>query len=234
MIRTISLFLTLCTLTLSAQSLEEIIEKARAFVGPEDKIDGVEALYYEGEMVMAAGGPNRGITLLLEKPAKQRLEITQGEGRITMVVNGLEGYMMQENLTTGESGFAPLPLEQVRRFKANALENLYFFKFPASAQVRSKFMGEVDFRGQTVNRVRYIHPGGVQFVRYFDPKTGELVGTETDTGTINTEEGSMIIDGLKFSEKVLSFEGDELANTITFSKVEVNPEVGDDAFAFPN
>tara|TARA_R100000027_G_scaffold38198_2_gene28179 strand:+ start:6599 stop:7303 length:705 start_codon:yes stop_codon:yes gene_type:complete len=234
MIRTILLLLALSSAAVSAKTLDDILAKARSFVGPEDKIDSVDSLYYEGVMELANGGPDRVISLLLEKPAKQRLVITQGDGRITMVVNGLEGFMMQENLTTGESGFAPLPLEQVRRFKANAAENLFFFEFPASAQVRVKYLGETDFRGETVAKVRYIHPGGVQFIRYFDPATGELVGTETDTGTINTEEGKMVVDGLNFSEKVLSYEGDELANTITFSIVEVNPDVDEDSFSFPN
>ncbi|MGE9290613.1 MAG: hypothetical protein ACQKBT_06470 [Puniceicoccales bacterium] len=227
-----SLFL-LSALSLSAKSLEDVISKARAFVGPEEKLESIETLLYEGTLVPANGAQERRVTLLLRKPASQSLVITQGEGEISMVVNGMEGFMIQKNLTTGEVGYGPLPTDQVRRFKANAAENLYFFRFPASAQVRVKYLGEEVFRGQTVDAVRFIHPGGIRFFRYFDPETGELVATKTDTGTVNTEEGEVRIEGLRFADQVLSFEGDELAHTITFDKIEVNPELPEGAFAFP-
>ncbi|MBC2601222.1 hypothetical protein [Puniceicoccus vermicola] len=233
MIRTISILFLLSSLALSAKTLEDVITQAREFVGPNEKIESIDTLLYEGVLVPENGAEERRISLLLKKPASQRLEITQGESRITMVVNDMEGFMMQENLVNGQKGFSPLPTDQVRRFKANAAENLYFFKFPSSVRVRSKYLGEQEFRGQPVDAVRFIHSGGVQFFRYFDPETGELLGTETDTGTINTEEGAIQVDGLRFSDKVLSFEGDELAHTITFDKIEVNPEVPEGAFTFP-
>ncbi len=209
------------------------MEKARAFVAPESRLEAVETLRYTGTLTPAAGGETREVALLLEKPANQRLEITQGQGRITMIVNEFDGFMIQEDLETGESRVTPLPIEQVRRFKANAAENLYFFDFPPGRQVRAKYLGTEEFRGRTVDAVRYIHPHGIRFLRYFDPGSGKLLGTETDTGSVNTEEGVREVDGIRFSEKVLSFEGDEPVHTIRFERIEVNPEIPDGAFDLP-
>lgn len=234
MLRILLSLLFLVSTSASAKSLEEIISKARSYVGPEEKIDSVESLLYEGILKPVNGGPERKISLLLEKPANQRLIISQGEGQITMVVNSREGFMEQKNLTTGESAASPLPTDQVLRFKANAAENLFFFDFPPGLQVRSKYLGEQEFRGETVDAVRYIHPGGIIFFRYFDPETGELIGTMTDTGTINTEEGEIAIDGLRFSDTVFSYEGGELIHSITFDSITVNPEIPAGAFAFPD
>jgi outer membrane lipoprotein-sorting protein len=216
--------------TLSATTLEEVIDRARSFVGPEGKLEAVESLAYRGTLTPAGDGEPREVRLLLEKPANQRLEIEQGNGRVTMIVNPLEGFMVEENLESGQRRIIPLPTDQVRRFKANATENLYFFRFPADRQVRAKYMGEEEFRGETVDAVRFIHPGGIRFFRYFDPETGELVGTRTDTGTVNTEEGRMEVDGLVFSERVLSYEDGELIHTIEFSEIEVNPGFGEGTF----
>jgi len=229
-----ALFLLLSSiLSVSAKSLEDVVEKARAFVGPESRLEAVETLRYSGTLTPAAGGETREVMLLLEKPANQRLEIAQEKVRITMVVNQFGGFMIQENLETGESMVNPLPTEQVHRFKANAAENLYFFDFPPGRQVRAKYLGAEEFRGQTVDAVRYTHPHGIRFLRYFDPESGELVGTKTDTGSINTEEGEIEVGGLRFSEKVLSFEGDEPVHTIRFERIEVNPEIPDGAFDPP-
>lgn len=214
----------------AATPLEDVIAKARAFVGPEDKLEAVETLSYEGTLTPAADGETRTVRLILEKPARQRLEIEREDGRVTMIVNDLEGFMVQENLATGARRVDPLPVDQVRRFKANAAENLYFFKFPPDRQVRVKYMGREDFRGRTVDAVRYLHPGNVLFFRYFDPETGELVGTRTDTGTVNTEEGEVTVGGLRFSDKVISFEEDQKVHTIEFSEIKVNPELPEGTF----
>ena len=219
--------------SLPAKTLEDVISKARAFVGPEDKLEAIDVLFYQGILKPENGASDRLISLLLEKPARQRLEITQGSSRITMVVNDAEGFMTEENLDTGTSRTVALPLDQVRLFKANAKENLYFFRFPASAQVRAKYLGEQQFRGETVDAVRYLHPNGIVFFRYFNPETGDLVATQTDTDTINVEKGEMRVDGLRFGKEVLSFEGDEQVHTITFDRVQVNPEIVDGLFDYP-
>ncbi len=232
MIRQILIFSLLSTVACMAQAktLDEVIEKARAYVGPEDTVASVEALSYTGTLTPAEDGEERTVRLILEKPARQLLVIEKGDGRVTMIVNDLEGFMVQENLETGGKRVDPLPVDQVRRFKANAAENLYFYEFPPGRQVRAKYLGEQEFRGETVDAVRFIHPGNVTFFRYFDPETGRLVGTLTDTGTVNTEEGEMLVDGLRFAGKVLSFEDGEKVHTIEFSRIEVNPDLPEDTF----
>jgi len=234
MIRTISFLLATACFSLSAKTLEDVVDQARGFIGPDDKIEAITSLVYEGTLTPADGQESRGIRLVLQKPAKQLLEITQGDGQINMLVNNFEGFMIQKNLTTDQVGISPLPTDQVRRFKANAAENLYFFEFPAKLQVRAKYLGEDQFRGKTVDTVRYVHSGGIQFLRYFDPETGELVGTLTDTGSLNTEEGLFEVDGLRFSKKVLSYENGELVHTIEFSKITINPELDAEAFSLSN
>jgi len=219
--------------TVGAKTLEDVLAKARAYVAPEEKLESIEVLFYDGTLTPANGSPARKVSLLLQKPASQRLEITQGNGRITMVVNEKEGFMVRENLETGDKQTTSLPLEQVRLFKANASENLNFFQFPPRSQVRTKYLGEQEFRGQTVDVVRYIHPHGIVFLRYFDPETGRLVATESDGGTINIEEGSMEVGGIRFSDKILAYESDELVHTIQFERSDVNPDLPEWVFDFP-
>jgi len=229
----IPFFLFLGLSVAGGKTLDDVLTKARAYVGPEETINAVEVLFYNGTLAPADGEASKSISLLLQKPAKQRLEITEGNNRMTMVVNDEEGFMVRENVATGEKQTMALPIQQVRLFTANAAENLYFFDFPPGIRVRAKYLGEQEFRGETVDAVRFIHPHGIIFLRYFDTETGELVGTQSDGSTINIEEGEMTVGGLRFADKVLAYDSDELVHTISFDRIEVNPDIPEGLFDYP-
>lgn len=228
------IFLTLfffCSLSLSARTVEEIIQQARDFVGSEEALEAVEAIRFSGVLDPAdEAAEELGLNLLIEKPGKQRLVVEAPEMRTTSVVNRLQGFVIRENLETGMETGSPLGTEQIRNLQANSIENLYFFRFPTRFQVRVKYLGEEEIAGREVDAVRYVHRGGIVYVRYFDSETGALVATRADNGLLNVEKGRRIVDGLKFAEKVESYADGELVHTIRFEDIAVNPEIPEDAF----
>lgn len=233
--RTLSCFLSFLFIPLfsHADDLDSVIERARAFVATDDLLNGIERLKYEGTIIPASGQDERRVVLYLEKPNRQRLEIFDDVGKVSLVVNGREGFMIQEDLQSGQSRISLLPTDQIRRFTANAVENLYYYKFPPRAQVRVRYLGQEEFRGEMADVVRFIHPGNSMFLRYFEPGTGRLIATLSDTGVINLEDGHKRVDGIRFSEAVLSYQGDEYEHKIVFDNIEVNPEFDPKLFSFP-
>jgi len=218
----------------SADDLESVIERARSFLGPDNLLVGVERLSYEGSLIPAEGNEERRVALYLEKPNRQRLEIIDANGKVSLVVNGREGFMIQEHTESGQKRVSLLPTDQIRRFTANAAENLYFYKFPPRAQVRIRYLGQQEFRGKTTDAVRFIHPGNSMFIRFFDPESGRLLGTTTDAGVVNVEDGFTRVDGIRFSESVLSYQGEVYEHRIVFDQIEVNPDFAPDLFSFPS
>jgi len=225
-------FLSLCALSVSGKTLEEVVSQARAYIGSEEALDEIDAIRYVGTLTPTNESADPvGIDLLIKKPGLQKLVVEGEAGSTTSVVSASQGFVLQENFETGQQAGGPMALEQIQSLKANSVENLYFYDFPTRLQVRSKYMGTEEVRGQEVDVVRSVHRGGVIYLRYFDPDTGNLIATQTDNGLLNVEKGERVINGLKFAEEVESYNQEgELIHTIRFEEITVNPEVSDNAF----
>lgn len=213
--------------------VEAILERARAAIGPEDRIEAVETLQYRGVLEPAGGGAPRPLVLTLRKPAQQRLDLRGEDERVLAVVNRLEGFTVEEDLRAGTARLGLMTPLQQSRFRMNAVENLYFFRPPPRFPVDRTYLGLVDLQGRTLEAIRFDHGNRVAITRYFDPESGQLVATRLDDGTLNVETATRAADGLRLTTEVEAYEDGELRHILRFEEIRVNPELPPDFFAMP-
>ncbi len=218
----------------AATPLEETLAKARTYIGGEAAVNAVQSVTYVGNVVDADGNVMGPIKLVLKKPRFQRIEITLNGVQDVTGVNEFEAWMQRTDLATGERMVAAMPYERVQNLYITAIENLFFFKGP------EHFRGAVIEDGGVMERekrqVRKItarYPTGLFFTRYFDVKTGELLGTETADGVLLVEDGKLPASGVKFPKSVKTYHEGKLVRTVVFEKITVNDVLSDELFEFP-
>ena len=230
------LFLGLLILPgLSAEEItvEALIEMARARVGSEEKLNGIEALRYVGVIEDEVKRQEGKLTMLLKKPLCQRLEIEMDGVHEVTAVNGYEGWIQRTRLEDGQSRVQPMNFVNVERMLNNTWENLNFFKIPKSRFGKSRYLGLTEHRGRQAHKMETLYSGGTQFIRFFDIETAELIATVTETDLEIVESGMIEVEGMKFPRKIESFKNGSKIHTIRFDSVEVNPDIEAEVFEYP-
>lgn len=226
----------------------EVVDLYRSYVGPEATLDDIQTLYYKGtiEFILPneedpAGEPRRRtgeLVLRLMKPDRQRLDITFENTRTTQCIDGYDGWTRVVR-QTGEGDpqvmVNALPPVEIRRLRALAWENLYFFREPEKNRVELSYCGTAEKQGKTTYCLQSLHGGRVELRHYIDPTTGRRVATSIpgDGGDLFIE-GRFEADGLTFPEKQTLIVESQPSNIVTFEEIKVNAEMDASIFAFPD
>ncbi|MBK8478993.1 MAG: hypothetical protein IPL39_22720 [Opitutaceae bacterium] len=239
------LFAVLPLLALGAQpSAEEVIAKARSYVGKERDLDGIRSLHYRGRLEVrdAAGAlvdsASGTIEMFLQRPGQQKIVSVVGPLRDTMGLDEFTGWQRVEQLAQPAQGRTTiLPLAQLRRTQASAFENLSFFRGIEKRGGRIELRGETTVDGRAALAVAFIHPGNIVYLRSFDKETGRLLLTEGEGGEQMREEGEVVVAGIRFPRRLTSTrrnaEGHAYSVTLFFDEVRVNEVFPADTFAVP-
>jgi hypothetical protein len=225
-------------------SVEEVIAKARSYVGKERDLDGVRSLHYRGRIEVrdAAGvlqeGSSGTIELILQKPAQQKVVRVVGQLRDVVGLDDLTGWHRVEQVADPAKGRTTVvPLAQLRRVQASTFENLAFYRGLERRGGRVELRGESTSGGRPVVRVAFIHPGDIVFLRSFDRETGRLLVTEGQDGERMVEEGELVVHGIRFPQRLVTSgkteDGSTLAITLIFDEITVNETFPADLFAVP-
>ncbi len=214
-------------------TVEEIVKGYRATIGPEKVLDGVRSLKFEGTLIpVAEGAEPMGIEITMLKPRNQLVVISRPDGSNRVGVNGYEGFTVRESADGTIREVAPLPTEEVIQLTTNAIENLNFLNYPSMVNVKGQVMGAETVRGVETIKVRFTHRNGIEYHRYFDAKTFDLVATESQ-GRLTVELGTFESGGLIFGDRLEVYAGDKLQHTVRFESIKVNPKVDPMTFAYP-
>ncbi|MGE9295009.1 MAG: hypothetical protein ACQKBV_01785 [Puniceicoccales bacterium] len=221
---------------LSAEPVAEFLKKARAQLGSESALKGVESLQYAGEVMSPTGEKISELKLVFDKPDRQLLREDRNDEIHQTAVNGFEGYLLSYNKTDpANKVLRVLPPAQTKRLMANAVENLNFFNGPM--QLRGAEIvdgGMVDYKGQTVRKVLFKYPLGLVYERYFDPNSGKLLATVSSDGLTMVERKSLQSGGIKFPKVVDTYDAEgNLVRTVEFTEIVVNGTIEPGAFDFP-
>lgn len=224
--------------SLAGATTEEIIALARGYYGSEAKLEGVETLVYETTIVDKQSGAEQALTMYLEKPHRQRMEITDGNVTQIEVLDGLEGWSkVVVDRKDGDpvvARFRVLPLDQIRKMRASTWENLYFYEgIERLPMGRVENMGEVEKLGQPTYWLRFNHGREIHFDRYFEKSSGRLLVTVTAEGLEIRDLGETVVDGIRFPERQMLYMDGKPVNEITFDSVSINRDLPDDLFAMP-
>lgn len=211
---------------------EETIALAREFLGGDELLDSITSIHFRGSILMENG--NSGdVDIIVKKPMRQYVTITLGTTKEITALDDYEAWRRVERTAqNGEWELTLLDADQVRRLRANAFENIAFFKGVESVRGSFEFLGEAEKDGIPCLKVAFVHPGDVRFVRYFNRDTGRLVVTETDTGGTIREKGEIRVRGVRFPKELVNSAANG-SSTVIFSSITLNEEFPDSLFEVP-
>ena len=221
---------------------DPLIAKARAYLGPETALDGVQSLRMLGQLeVVDASDASPGtarLEILFQKPDRQRITATS-EARTE--VTALDGYDAWSRVTDPKEPskwqVTLLGPDQIKRLRANTFENLAFYRGLEARGARVEDRGLATVDGIACRKFAFIHGLDIVFTRSFDVATGRLVLTETDSGTKIREEGEIQAGGLRFPKRIVTVntlpDGGTRTLRVTFTEITVNPDLAADTFAVP-
>jgi outer membrane lipoprotein-sorting protein len=220
----------------AAPSVDEVIAKARAALGPEDKLNGVVTLRLTGNILDATTQTTTPVILLFKKPSNQRLEVHNADGSgLVRATDGMAGWAVR----TDKDGLQQLALigpPQLDDFIYGGLENMYFYRAASRVIGASTTVeGPLQYHDAKCWRLSTAYPQSLTFIRYIDTTNGQLRGTEiTADHTTSIEAGRITEGGINFPEEVRTFDQDnKLTQTLKISKVEINQPVEDKVFDVP-
>lgn len=229
---------------LAAVATDEIIARARAYVGPEAALEGLRSVHYVGTLETTeptADGPRpvrARIEIFFQKPFRQRIELTMGDRMEITALDEYEGW--QRVRDAGESDrwrLNLLNINQIRRLRANTWENLSFYRGLERSGGRVEDLGTTEIEGRRVRKIAFVHSPEIVFTRFFDEETGRLVRTETEKQGVIREEGELRAGGLRLPAKIITVnvlpDGSSREVVVSFERVAVNETLADELFAVP-
>ena len=162
-----------------AQTADQIIAKARAYLGGEAALDAVRSVHFVGTMEtqeFTAAGPKPAkyaIEIIFQKPYQQRITKTSATIVETTGLDDLEAWVRIEDVTNQSRWrLSLLTPDMVRKLRANTWENLNFFKGIEQRGGRVEVLGPATIDGVATVKVAFIHEPGIVFNRYFDLASG--------------------------------------------------------------
>lgn len=208
------------------------IARARAYLGSEEALDGVQTVHYKGTMQTSAGDSGT-VDIIFMKPYFQLIVVEVEHIRQTTALSGYDGWEKVEDVNNAEDWqLTLLEAPQIRRLQANAWESLNFYKVSRQKKVAVSHEDTVEVDGVTCDKVAFQHDETIRFIRYFDAETGRLVLTETEQGGQIREEGEIEVGGIRFPQNLITLIGED-NSTIVFDLIEVNNTYDEDLFDVP-
>ncbi len=220
-----------------------VIAKARAFIATEETLNGLRSVHFLGTMVTAdPADPKKNMTvsmdIMFQSPNQQRLVATSDRAVEITALDGYDGWgRVEDPKNPGRARQMILTIDRIRRLRANTWENLAFYRGIEKAGGRVEDQGTAVVEGVTCQKLAFIHMPNIIFYRYFDPATGRLILTETESGDTVREQGEMVVNGIRFPRSIVTTNKDEKGElrtaTITFDKVIVNEPIPGRQFGVP-
>jgi hypothetical protein len=220
-----------------------VIGLARAFLGPDSTLDGINSIHFVGSLVREdpdhpqGGTLHASLDMVFAKPWQQRQVVRASKITETTVLDGYDAWdRLQDNADASKFRMRWLSAGEIKSLRANTWENLSFFRgLEEGASIDDKGPATTD--GIVCERVDFIHGPDNVFERYFDRDTGRLVMSVRGGETIR-ESGEIMVDGVRFPKTIVSViktaSGKDLVSTVTFESIVLNEPLSRDLFAAPS
>ncbi len=221
-----------------------IIAKTRAYLGTDAALDAVKSVKFVGTVTTtdsadATKKTPSAIEIIVQRPDQQRVVVKSERGVETTAVDGYEGWQrFQDTADPKVQRVVVLRPDAVKRLRAQAWENLSFYRGLERRGGQVEERGDQTVDGIVCRKVAFIHAPNIVFVRYFDAATGRLVQTETDDGGITRETGEQVASGVRFPKAmnmtVKGPKGETQQVTISIDSVTVNETFPAAVFRMPS
>lgn len=239
------LSLLVLPLGVRAGDVDAVIAKARAAVGDEAALTALKSVHYAGTLettgIDEKGQPKTvtvAIEIIFQKPSQQRIVATSADKIEITALDGYDAWQREQDpKDSARWRMTLLAKDQIERLRANAWENLFFYRNIERVGGHIHDLGTAEVEGKTCRKLSFDHGSGIVFYRYFDQKTGQLLLTETENGVSIKERDEAAVDGIKFPRKIITENklpsGEMRTITIVFDKITVNESFADSLFAVP-
>jgi hypothetical protein len=244
-----SLFSVITVLIVSAVSAladtADVIAKARAYLGPEKTLNSFHSLKVLGtgeEVQKQEDGTEKrvsfGIEIIIQKPFQRRIVLTGADHTETTALDDYEAWQrLQDKKDPSRWRTTLFPKNKVKQLRADTWENLAFFRGIEEVGGTIEDRGIVQLDGKPAHKLAFVHEPGIVYVRYFDPETGRLMLTETDSSVRVREEGEMMVNGIRFPKRIVNTttqgDGRDRVVIVNIEQVIINEEYPRDIFSVP-
>lgn len=228
-----------------------IIGQARAYVGAEAALAGVQSIHLAGRVVKEGPGAPKGglpatVDIMFQKPFRESITLVAADLVIHTALDNYEGWQqIQTGAAPGQQAVDParaskltlLNGEQTRVLRADTLENLWFYRGVLQAGGTIADRGPAAIDGVDCEKVVFTYSPSIVYTRYFERSSGRLVCSETLGGARIREQGEIFAGGIRFPKSIVTVETEGasrgVSSTYTFDQVEVNRPFPAALFAVP-
>jgi hypothetical protein len=243
----LSVLLLITTSSLRAETAEQWIAKARAYLGSESALNSVNTIHFTGTLEAAehasAGEKDQSakqpekwpVEIVFQKPYQQRMTVNRPDSIDVMTLDDYEGWA-QTTVRKDPKQWRVnlLGAEQIKQLRANTWENLSFFA-GLEKKGGTVLLGEdAVIDGIACAKLSFIHSDRIVFHRYFEKTSGRLVKTETTNHSEIREEGEITVNGVRFPKKIINKAETGQSTIIIFETVVLNERIPAAEFAVPS
>jgi len=217
-------------------TVDQILAKNAEAKGGIDKLRALKSVRFTGKMSLG-GGMEAPLVMTKKRPENMRLEFTVQGLTGVQAFNGTTGWMVMPFM--GKKDPEELPAEMLKDVKEQADFDGPYIDY-AKKGYAIELVGKEDIEGTPAYKLKMTKDGNETLVwidadSFLDIKTsgkrkiqGQEIESETTIGNYQEFGGLLFPTQIEMKPK-----GAPAGQTITIEKVELNPEVADDAFAMP-
>ena len=226
----------LCTVTVTAQSADEIINKHLTAMGGKELLTKITSVYTESVMDIMGNMGSVKTTTLNGKGMKQEMDIM---GNIIVTCYNDKGGWTINPMAGGTSAEA-MPEGQYNSGKDQIVVGAPFVNYTEKGY-KAELLGTETVGSVSAHKLKMTSPEGNSTVYFIDPGTFNLVktvqsvdvqGTMTDNET--TYSDFRKVDGYSTPYQIdMNIAGGQFQLSITISKVELNKPVDEAIFSIP-
>jgi hypothetical protein len=213
---------------------EEVIAKARQYLGGDTALDAVSSISYEGDFTTGDGATGT-MKIIFQKPLQQRVEIFRDDMAEVSALNDFDGWRKVYDVND-ESRWTMelLDPDRIRELQANTWENLSFFRGIEKRRGWIENKGAAEIDGRKAVQLVFHYPRGVAFTRFFDVEDGRLLATRTQENAEIREHGTIRVNGVVFPEKITMSRDGKVLNEIRFRNIKLNEKFDHSLFDIPS
>ncbi len=216
-----------------AQTADQWITKARARLGSETALQGMNSIHFMGT-IEVDGAAARQLDIVFQKPMQQRITLSGAELVEVIALDEYDGWQKRINpKNPAQWQVTLLDGAQTKRLRAQAWDNLNFLRGIDKLRGSVQLGGDATVDGIECVKLVFTYYGSIGLTRYYDKATARLVKTETEQGVEIREEGEMVVDGIRFARKLINREKNGRIVTMTFEKIILNERHPASEFAVP-
>jgi outer membrane lipoprotein-sorting protein len=230
--------LCIVPLTASAQTADEIVNKALAARGGVEKIKAVQSERVTGR-ISFTGGLAGTFVLELKRPRKMRLEIAVGAQKAIRVYDGKSaGWMI--NPFAENKDVQPMPEEELKSISEESDFDGPLVDYKTKGN-QIELVGKEEFDDKPVYRLKLTNKNGDVRFYFFDAASFVLVKWE---GIRRIEDKEFPweslfsdyrdVQGLKYPFQIeQGSPGTEIKQNLVTEKIEIDPQIDDSRFGKP-